>query len=183
MRLLTIVFTMCFMSFAASAFADSQKPAVADVGGIIHGKEAYIHFRLENVFFPEMIEALKSGMEISFRIDVEVERVHRNWFNVKVGDLHFTQSIQHDVLSRAYRLRHPDGDEIFSDLQQALDKMTFFQVTLPLSMEIRRGKIHKASARVRFGRAGFSEPLRSMVFFFSKWDLETSWGSGPVIAP
>ena len=45
-----------------------------------------IRFRLENAFSPEMVESLKSGIEISFRVRVEVERVHRNWFDVTVGD-------------------------------------------------------------------------------------------------
>ena len=166
-----------------SAFADSTKPAVTLVGGVVQGKEARIHFRLENVFSPEMAESLQSGIEISFRIDVEVKRIHRNWFNVTIGDYQYTQSIRYDVLSRVYRLRHPDGDEILPDLEQALDRMTFLQVTVPLSMEVTRGKLYRASVRVRFDRAGLSESLRSIVFFSSIWDMETNWGSGPVTAP
>lgn len=171
------------MSPTAYVLADSPKPTVTNVGGTVKGKEARIHFRLENAFFAEMTEALESGIEISFRIEVEVERIHRNWFNVTIGDFQYTQSIRYDVLARVYRLRHPDGDEILPDLQQVLDRMTFFHATVPLSMEVRPGKIYRASVRVRLDRTGLSEPLRSIVFFSSMWDVETNWGRGPVIAP
>ena len=184
MRVLVAIFSLYMMvSPMALAFADSPKPAVTHVGGTVQGKEARIHFRLENAFFPEMIESLNNGIDISFHIDVEVERIHRNWFNVTVGDFQYTQSIQYDVLARVYRLRHPDGEEILPDLQQALDKMTFLQVTVPLSMEVTRGKLYRASVRVRLDRAGLSEPLRSIVFFSSIWDVETKRGRGPVTAP
>ena len=184
MRILATIFTLyLIVSPTASVFADSMKPAVTNVGGTVKGKEARIHFRLENAFFPEMTEALESGIEISFRIGVEVERVHRNWFNVTIGDFQYTQSIRYDVLARVYRLRHPDGDEILPDLQQALDRMTFFHVKVPLSMDVTPGKIYRAGVRVRLDRTGLSEPLRSIVFFSLMWDMETNLGRGPVTAP
>ena len=179
-----IVMTLYLMALpTVSAFADSPKPAVANVGGTVKGKEARIHFYLENVFFPEMIEALESGIEISFRIGVEVDRIHRNWFNVTIGDIQYTQSIRYDVLARVYRLRHPDGDEILPDLQQALERMTFFQVTVPLNMEVTSGKLYRASVRVRLDRTGLSELFRSIVFFSSMWEMETNRARGPVTAP
>ena len=184
MRILVAVFTLYLMvSPTALVFADSAKPAVTNVGGTAHVKEARIHFHLENAFFPEMIEALESGIEISFRIDVEVERIHRNWFNVTIGDLQYTQSIRYDVLARVYKLRHPDGDEILPDLQHALDRMTLLQVKVPLFMEVTPGKRYRTNVRVRLDRAGLSEPLRSIAFFSSVWDVETGWARGSVTAP
>ena len=184
MRVFVVFLTLCLMaSPTVSVFADSPKPEVTNVGGTVQGKEARIQFMLENAFFPEMIESLKSGIEISFRVDVEIERIHRNWFNVTIGDFQYTQSIRYDVLSRVYRLRHPDGEEILSDPQQALNRMTSSQVTVPLSMEVTRGKLYRANVRVHLDRTGLSESLRSIAFFSSKWDVETNWARGPVIAP
>ncbi len=185
MRFLAAFFTLfLLMSSPARALAESPSPKILHVGGTIEGKEARVRFRLQNAFSPEMVEALKSGIEISFRIRVEVKRVHRNWLDVTVGEARYTQSIRYDVLSRVYRLHHHrGGDEIFPDIRQALARMSSFEVTVPVTGEVARGKPYQAGVRVRLDRAGLSEPLRSIVFFSSLWDVETGWARGPLTAP
>ncbi len=183
MRVLLAFFTLTFMALSAvPAVADPNSPAIANVGGTVQGKEARVRFRLENAFSPEMVEALKSGIEISFRIQVQVERVHRNWFNETIGDVQFTHTIRYDVLSRVYRLQDRGIEEILPDIQQALMRMTHYEVAVPVTAEAIRGKIYRAGVKVRLDRAGLSEPLRSIVFFSSMWDVETGWAYGKVVA-
>ena len=183
-RVLVVFFTLSLLvSAPVRTAAESNSPSVTHVGGTLRGQEARVRFRLENAFSPEMVEALKSGIEISFRIRVEIERVHSNWFDVTVGEAQDTHSIRYDVLSRVYRLRHRGGLEILPDIREALQRMTRFEVTVPVSGEVARGKTYRAGVRVRLDRAGLSEPLRSIVFFSSMWDVETEWAYGPVAAP
>lgn len=184
MRVLLAFFTSILLAFPPGlSAAGPDRPAVTHVEGTVRGKEARIQFRLENAFSPEMVEALKSGIEISFRFRVEVDRVHSNWLDVTVGEVKDTQSLRYDVLSRVYNLRHRGGVEIFPDIREAIHRMTRFEVTVPLTEEAARGKAYKAGVRVRLDRAGLSEPLRSIVFFSSMWDVETDWAYGPVAAP
>jgi len=56
-------------------------------------------------------------------------------------------------------------------------------VTGPVTGDVARGKAYRAGVRVRLDRAGLSDPLRSIVFFSSVWDVETDWAYGPVLAP
>ncbi len=183
-RVLLAFFTLSFLALpAARADGAAAPPSVTHVGGTIRGNEARIRFRLENAFSPEMVEALKSGIEISFRIRVEVERVHSNWFDVTVGEVKETQSIRYDVLSRVYNLRHRGGVEVLPDIREALGRMSRFEVTVPVTGDVARGKAYRAGVRVRLDRAGLSDPLRSIVFFSSVWDVETEWAHGPVQAP
>jgi hypothetical protein len=183
-RVLLAFFTLSFLALpVARADAAATPPSVTHVGGTIRGNEARVRFRLENAFSPEMVEALKSGIEISFRIRVEVERVHSNWFDVTVGEVKDTHSIRYDVLSRVYNLRHGGGVEVLPDIREALQRMSRFEVTVPVTGDVARGKAYRAGVRVRLDRAGLSDPLRSIVFFSSVWDVETKWAYGPVQAP
>jgi hypothetical protein len=184
-RVLLAFFTLFFVTpMTGRAFAAPPPPKISDIGGTIQGKVAKVRFRLENAFTPEMVEALKSGIEISFRITIEVERVYRNWFNQTVGDFRYTQSIRYDVLSRVYRLHRPGAvDEILPDVHVALDRMTRFEVPVPVFGEVSRGKHYRALVRARLDRVGLSEPLRSIVFFSSLWDVETDWAHGRLAAP
>jgi hypothetical protein len=165
------------------AFAAPPPPKITNIMGTIQGKEAKVAFRLENAFTPEMVEALKSGIEISFRITIEVERVYRNWFNQAVGDVRYTQSIRYDVLSRVYRLHRGAVDEILPDVHAALERMTRYEVAVPIFGEVSKGKHYRAIVRARLDRVGLSEPLRSIVFFSSLWDVETDRAHGRLAAP
>ncbi|MGE5247867.1 MAG: DUF4390 domain-containing protein [Verrucomicrobiota bacterium] len=182
-RVLTVFFAFFLLSAASAPASAAPAPKITDIGGTVREKVANVHFSLENGFPPEMVEALKSGIEISFRVTVEVERVYRNWFNQTVGEIRYTQSIRYDVLSRAYRLRAGSDNEILPDVHAALERMTRFTVRVPIYGEITGGKHYRALVRVRLDRVGLSEPLRSIVFFSSLWDVETDWAHGRLAAP
>jgi len=180
---LAFVTILLLASGPAQSVAAPPSPKISDIGGTAKGNEAWVRFRLNNAFTPEMVEALKSGIEISFRITIEVERVRRNWFDQMVGNLRYTQSIRYDVLSRVYRLQHGAIAEVLPDIRSALGRMTRFEVAVPLSSDVERGKHYRARVRARLDSVGLTEPLRSIVFFSSLWDVETEWAHGRLATP
>ena len=176
-------FTLSLLvAFPGQALADSPTPKISDVSGEIRSGEARVRFTLQNAFPPGMVEALKSGIEITFKTTVQVERVYRNWFDQSVGQVQYTRSVRYDALSRVYRLHRDDGDELLPDVLAALDRMTRFEVIVPVAGEIERGKPYRARVRARLDKVGLSEPLRSIFFFSSLWDVETDWARGTLQA-
>jgi hypothetical protein len=163
--------------------AAAPKPDIANIRGQAKGKEARVSFTLRKAFSPEMVEALKSGIEISFKTVVRVQRVHRNWFDITMGEATFSRSVRYDSLSRVYRLNRGKGEELLSDVFAALAGMTQYEVVVPLDFEIERGKKYRAWVRTRLDKVGLSEPLRSIFFFSSLWDVETDWEKGDISAP
>lgn len=163
--------------------AASPAPKIVEIGGQVHGAEARVRFHLRDAFSPEMIEGLKSGIEVSFQTVVRVERVHKNWFDVTVGEVRFSRSVRYDSLSRVYHLNRGSGQEVLPDLFTALNGMTDYEVAVPLREPAVAGKKYRARVRTRLDRVGLSEPLRSIFFFSSIWDLETGWERGDLSAP
>jgi hypothetical protein len=157
-------------------------PVISEISGTILGGEARVRFTLKNAFTPEMVEALKSGIEITFKTNVEVERVYRNWFNRPMGNVQYTRSVRYDALSKVYRLHRDDGDELLPDVLAALDRMTRFEVVVPVAGDVEKGKHYEARVRARLDKVGLSEPLRSIFFFSSLWDVETDWAHGDLKA-
>ncbi len=183
MRQVSVSF--CFIAFllvALPAIA-SPTPEIVDIRGQVKGKQARIQFTLRNGFSPEMVEALKSGIEISFKTTVYVERVHRNWFNVVLGEVKFWRSVRYDALARVYRLNRGKGEELVPDVLAALSGMTQYDIVVPLETDVEPGKRYRAYARTRLDKVGVSEPLRSIFFFTSLWDVETDWARGYLQAP
>jgi len=163
--------------------ASPPKPKIVDIRGQVRSREARVQFTLRNAFTPEMVEALKSGIEISFKTFIRVERVHRRWFNTVAGEIKFSRSVRYDALARVYRLQRGKGEELLPDIFSALGGMTQYDVTVPLSDDADRGKPYRAHVRTRLDRVGLSEPLQSIFFFSSLWDIETDWARGNLSAP
>ena len=183
-RVLIAFFTLALLGLPpGDSLAAPPAPRILDVSGTIRGGEARVRFTLRNAFTPEMVEALKSGIEITFKATVEVERVHRNWFNRPMGHVNHTRSVRYDALSRVYRLHSGDGDESLPDVLAALDRMTRFEVAVPVSGDVETGKRYRANVRARLDKVGLSEPLRSIFFFSSLWDVETDWSRGDLKTP
>jgi len=163
--------------------AARPEPRIVEIQGQVRGEKAFVRFRLREAFSPEMLEGLKSGIEISFRTQVEVERVHRNWFDLTIGDLTVTRSVRYDALSRVFRLKRSDGEKLLPDIYSALAEMSRYEVVVPLRFPAIPGKRYRARVRTRLDRVGLSEPLRSLFFFSSLWDVETKWGKGSLSSP
>ena len=184
MRVLIVLIVLSLSGLLpASSHARPPVPEISEVSGTIRGGEARVRFTVRNAFTPEMVEALKSGIEISFKTNVEVERVYRNWFNRPMGHVDYTRSVRYDALSRVYRLHRDDGDELLPDVLAALDRMTRFEVAVPVTGDVEKGKHYRARVRARLDKVGLSEPLRSIFFFSSLWDVDTDWSRGDLKTP
>jgi hypothetical protein len=183
-RVLLAFFTLLFLvQDPRWAYAGPESPRIADVAGSIQGDTAHVRFTLRNAFPPEMVEAMKSGIEITFKITVQVERVYRGWFDQKMGEVRYTRSVRYDALSQVYRLQRDDGNELLPDIHAALDRMTRFEVVVPIRGEVERGKPYHARVRAQLDKVGLSQPLRSILFFSSLWDVETEWARGRLATP
>jgi hypothetical protein len=183
-RVLIAIIALSFPALLpGSSLAGPPVPVISEVSGTIRDGEARVRFTLKNAFTPEMVEALKSGIEITFKTTVEVERVHRNWFNQKMGHVKYTRSVRHDALARVYRLHRDDGDELLPDILSALERMTRFEVAVPVAGDVERGKPYRARVHARLDKVGVSEQFRSIFFFSSLWDVETDWARGDLKTP
>ena len=184
MRVLIAFFTLALLGLPpGSSLAKPPVPGISDVSGTIRGGEARVRFTLRNAFTPEMVEALKSGIEITFKTNVEVERVYRGWFNRPMGQVQYTRSVRYDALSGIYRLHRDDGEEQLADVLAALERMTRFEVVVPVIGDVVKGKPYRARVRARLDKVGLSEPFRSIFFFSSLWDVETGWARGDLQTP
>jgi hypothetical protein len=183
LRRIAVPLALLALFFAANVSAAPPKPEIVNIHGKIRGREARVRFTLHNGFTPEMVEALKSGIEISFKTVVRVERVHRRWFDISMGELKFSRSVRYDALSRVYRLHRGPKEELLPDVHAALAGMTQYEIAVPLAIDAEPGKLYRAYVKSRLDKVGLSEPLQSILFFSSIWDVETDWARGYLTAP
>ncbi|HEY5996759.1 MAG TPA: DUF4390 domain-containing protein [Candidatus Deferrimicrobiaceae bacterium] len=172
------LFLVAAAGWSAFAQAAPKVPVVSDIHGRIRPGEAHVAFNLKNAFSPEMVEALKSGIEISFKTDIRIEVVRHGWFNDTIGEAEVVRTVHFDALSRVYRLTRGGREEHIDDVFGALAGMTSYEVNIPVSSDPVPGNSYRVRIRTRLDRVGLTEPLRSILFFSSLWDLETPWARG-----
>ncbi len=160
------------------AYASTKPPTVTEIHGQIRSGEAQVYFTLKDAFSPEMVEALKSGIEISFKTVIKIEKVRHGWVNESMGDAEITRSVRFDALSRIYRLVRAGKEELITDIFEALAGMTNYEVKIPVYPDPVRGNSYRVRVRTKIDRVGLTEPLRSIIFFSSFWDVETEWARG-----
>src|SRR5659263_639993 len=99
-RVLIAFFTLSLLGLLpGSSLAEPPVPGISEISGTIRGREGRVRLHPQNPVTPEMVEALKSGIEITFKTTVEVERVYRNWFNRRMGHVEYTRSVRYDALA------------------------------------------------------------------------------------
>lgn len=172
------VLLMLALGAPGIALAAPKVPVVSDIRGKIRPGEALVAFSLKNAFSPEMVEALKSGIEISFKTVIRIEIVRHGWFNDTIGEAEIVRTVRFDALSRVYRLSRGGREEHIDDIFAALAGMTSYEVAVPVSVEPEHGRSYRVRIRTKLDRVGLTEPLRSILFFSSIWDVETPWARG-----
>jgi len=73
--------------------------------------------------------------------------------------------------------------ELLPDVHAALAGMTQYEIAVPLAIDAEPGKLYRAYVKSRLDKVGLSEPLQSILFFSSIWDVETEWSRGYLTAP
>lgn len=174
---LVVLLTLALGTFDM-ARAATRVPVVSDIRGKIRPGEAFVAFSLKNAFSPEMVEALKSGIEISFKTVIKIEVVRHGWFNDTIGEAEIVRTVRFDALSRVYRLSRGGREEHIDDIFAALAGMTNYEVGVPVSGDPEHGRSYRVRIRTKLDRVGLTEPLRSILFFSSIWDVETPWARG-----
>ena len=103
---------------------------VVRVDGII------VSFRVDGAFTDEIAHAIETGLEVSFRYNIELKRVRRAWLDQKLAAKQIRTTVTYDNLTKRYSLtREVDGEidatTVVADVSAMQRFMTEFE-SLPL---------------------------------------------------
>lgn len=104
---------------------------VKDLVPIVRGERIFVSFRVEDAFAEEIEHAIATGLEVSFRYNVELKRVRGIWFDRRVAARRIITTVTYDNLTKRYSLtREIDGEidatDVVSDAEAMRQFMTHF---------------------------------------------------------
>ena len=103
---------------------------IVELVPVIRGEGILVSFRVEEAFDEDIVQAIETGLEVSFRYHVELRRVRRGWFDEKAASRLIQTTVVYDNLTKRYSLtREIDGEIDATELVDNPDAMRRFMTS------------------------------------------------------
>ncbi len=180
-RLLVALLTATLVSAASSLRADA-------LDGVLEVRSAYVnvdggvfllHARVEYPNNPEIRDALRDGITLSFDLDTRVERNRRYWFDAEVVALSLRRDLSFHAVSERYIVRDVrSGDQQnYATLEEALKELGTVD-GWPILVEPQLdGGQYQVSVRAGVRRGRLPSSLRALMFWTDDWHRTSEWYS------
>ena len=140
-----------------------------------------LHVRTRYPANDETVAALRSGVSVSYDVDVEVSRERRFWTDAEVVSLRLERELSYHSVSERYVVRDPlaDGEQrSFATLDEALaalGSVDNWPILVAAQLEEPGDYVVSVRASVRRGR--LTDALRALMFWSDDWQREIEWYS------
>lgn len=173
----------------ATAFVLSTPVIHADaLDGVLEVRSAYVnvdagvfllHARVEYPDNPEIRDALRDGITLTFELDTRVQRERRFWFDADIVALTLRRELAYHAVSERYVLRDSrSGDQqSFATLEEALTQLgTVEGWPILVEPQLNGGQYH-VSVRAGVRRGRLPSSLRALMFWTDDWHRTSEWYS------
>jgi hypothetical protein len=155
------------------------RSAAVERHGAVYYLDAWMELRLSS----EARDALRSGVPLTIRLDVELEHHRRFWTDAADAVLRQRYQLEYHALTERYVVSNLNsGDQTsFGTLYSALNSLGRIDM-LPLidAALVRPGKRRYARLRVVLDSDRFPGPLRLLAFWRRDWSIESDWYRCPL---
>lgn len=128
-RLLRTAFVALLPGAAASVEGGA---AIEDLVPLVRSDGVFVSFRVDDAFNEEVEHAIRTGLEVNFRYNVELKRARGIWFDALLSRREISTTVAYDNLTKRYKLtREVDGridaTEVVADAEAMRRFMTTFE--------------------------------------------------------
>jgi Domain of unknown function (DUF4390) len=134
--------------------------------------------RIDYALSRKAIDALNSGVELSFRVELNASRLRRMWFDPEVIEVSRDWRLAFDALTKRYRVAYPDGREptshatLFGALN-AIGRVQELPVAPPGALDSNRR--YDIAVRAVLDQQTLPGPLQVLAFWDDGFSLESDW--------
>lgn len=124
------------------------------------------------------LDALSSGIPLTLRLDISIERVRRWMWNEEVAALEQRYELSYHALSRQYLVRNLNSGGVYTypTLQSALEALGEIR-SFPLLDQklIDASEAYRGSLRAYLDIEALPSPLRPIAYISPAWHLGSDW--------
>jgi Domain of unknown function (DUF4390) len=172
--------------FAAVLFGAGAFLRADALDGVLEVRSAYVnvdngvfllHARIEYPDNPEIRNALRDGITLSFELDTRVARHRRFWFDAEITALTLRRELSFHAVSERYIVRDVrSGDQqSFPTLEEALKQLGTVD-GWPILVEPQlNGGEYEVGVRAGVRRGRLPSSLRALMFWTNDWHRTSEW--------
>lgn len=122
--------TIAGCAFALLLSSPISAAVIVELVPVIRSEGILVSFRVEDAFNEDIVQAIETGLEVSFRYNVELRWVRRVWFDKKAASCRIQTTVAYDNLTKRYSLtREIDGEIDATEVVDNPDAMRRFMTT------------------------------------------------------
>lgn len=120
------------LALVVAAAAVVEGAAIADLVPVVRSDGIFVSFRAEDAFNQDIERAIRTGLDVNFRYNVELKRPRGIWFDARVALREISVTVTYDNLTKRYRLTREidgkiDATEVVADAEAMRRFMTTFE--------------------------------------------------------
>jgi hypothetical protein len=174
-----LIFLLCL--WVTGVYADA-------LDGVLEVHSAYVnidngvfllHATVEYPINPQIKDALRDGVTLTFELDTRVERERRLWFNATIVDLTLRRELMYHAVSDRYVVRDvkTNQQETFPTLDEAITYLGRID-SWPILVEPQlNGGSYLISVRAGVRRGKLPASLRALFFWTDDFRRVSEWYS------
>lgn len=118
-------------ALVVASSAQGAGAEIVDLQPLLRNNAVFVGFHVSDAFDEELEHAIATGLEVSFRYNVELKRTRAMWFDSRVAKCELQTTVAYDNLTKRYKLtREVDGKvdatEVVADVEAMRRFMTTF---------------------------------------------------------
>ncbi|MDU9051175.1 MAG: DUF4390 domain-containing protein [Candidatus Electrothrix sp. Rat3] len=172
---------LLFFSFpviSASQAEKKQEPVIDEI--VISATSGYLLLfaTVKHCFTDEMLEGVRNGIPLTFRFDIRLNKIRKNWFDSELAEHKINHTLSYDPLKEEYQVAFAEKDrpEVSRSLEEAKQMMADLNGLrlYPLN-KLQVGSPYSLKIKATLVENTFPLGIHSIIPFTSLWNFETDW--------
>jgi hypothetical protein len=179
MKIRVVILLVLFLAFGwAQAFG--QDAVINNVVITKYQNSVYVYFTLDDPFSPELVEAIKGGIETTFTFYVVLKQ-HRGGIlrDPEIVERTIRHTIKYDTLLQEYTVvrdeegKRPFVTKDFDTAKRIVARVKFYPLVTLTMLE--KGNTYRLEIKGELDKGEIPKSLHYVLFFGGVWNLQTPW--------
>jgi len=172
-----LVLTALFLCAPVHA-ADDKEPTIEDIIITTSSTDLLLFATAKNCFTENMLEGVRNGIPLTFRFDVQLEKVRSKWFDATLVEETINHTLSYDAIKESYQIDFSEKNR--PQVTKSHEKAKQLMAELSGLKVIARKELVPDAAYALQIKATLVEntlPLgmHYVIPFTSLWNFETDW--------
>ncbi|MCI5133751.1 MAG: DUF4390 domain-containing protein [Candidatus Electrothrix sp. AW2] len=167
-----------FYAFSSLQTEKDKEPVIDEVVISTTNDYVLLFATVSHCFTDEMLEGVRNGIPLTFRFDIRLNRIQRNWFDAKLIEHKINHTLSYNPIKEEYQIAFAEKKqpEVTRSLKEAKEMMANIDGLrlYPLN-NIRVSTPYALKIKATLVENTFPFSMHSIIPFTSLWNFETDW--------